>query len=349
MRQVLAVLSVVALTLLLSSGCGENGNAKQPDGSAKSEKTFPVKVMTLAPQTFKDFITVTGTVKARNHIRLMVEEGGTLKEVRVDKGRRARAGDTLSALENKVLEASFRQADAVLQQAQLDAHSKEVLYSKKAISENEYLSSRYALDAARAARELAKARYDKLFIIAPISGLVNERYYDMGAYAQPMTPIFELIDNEVLKIRAGVAERFLNDIHLGTPVEITFDALPGLVTEGEVSYISRSINPQDRTFDIEVTVTNREGRLAPEMIANVKVLRQIFRERIVVPLDALIESEDGWHVMISNDSHARRVPVSKLAVYQTQVLVDGLNPGQKLIVVGQQELSDGDSLQIIPD
>lgn len=339
----LAVLMILAPLLLMQ--CGADGNAEA--SAAKIEKSVPVKTLTLQAQSFEDYLQVTGTVNARNHVNIIVEEGGILKKVLIDKGRRARTGDTLAVLENKVLEAAYHQARAARQQAELDHRSRKVLFEKRAISENEYLNAKYVLDAADAAYEMASVRYRKLFITAPLNGLVNNRYYDLGAYANPMTPIFEFIDNDYMKIRAGIAERFLGDVNVGTPVEITFDAYPELKINAPVSFISRSVNPQNRTVEVEIQVPNQGGRLAPNMIANVRVLRQSYRDRVVIPLDALIQSEEGWYVFVANSEHAKKIFVTKEAVYENQVLVSNLEPGQQLVVAGHHQLSDGDSVQIV--
>lgn len=343
----LLVISLLVVLGMLVMRCTEESNAEEAANT--TEKIMPVQTLRLKPQSFSSYLQITGTVKARNHINMVAEEGGTLKRIVIDKGHHAAAGDTLAILENRVLEAGYHQAQAALQQAQLDFRSKEVLYRKKAISENEYLSSKYAMNAANSAFELATARYSKLFIIAPMNGLVNNRFYDLGAYVTPMTPIFEFIDNNYLKVTAGVAERFISDIHLGTPVEVRFDAYPNLVINSQISFISRSIDPRNRTFEIEVVFPNRENKLAPQMIANLKILREKMENRVVVPLDALIESEQGWYVYIVEDNHAKKTPVQQKAIYDNKVLVDGLQAGQELVVVGQQDLSDGDLLKIVPD
>ena len=338
------IITLAVLVSLLSWQCSSEGNAGTT--VERAERTVPVKTAALQLQSFANYLDITGTVKARNHVEIMVEEGGTLTKVIVDKGKRAAQNQALAILENKVLEASFRQAQAALDQAQLDFDSKKVLFEKRAISENEFKNAQYSLDAARAAFELARARFDKLTIRAPMSGLVNNRYYDIGAYANPMSPIFEFIDNEVMKVRAGVAERFLSYLRKGTPVELRFDAYPDLKIDAQISFISQSVDPQNRTFEVEIEIPNKGRRLAPNMVANIRILQESFEDRVVVPLDALVESEKGWHVFIEENSRARQVAVNKVAVYRDQVMVDGLSRGQQLVVVGQQELSDGDSLLI---
>ena len=339
----------VSLAILLSGlllwNCSE-GTAEEP-ASTQARTTVPVKTTLLKLDSFSDYIEVTGTVHARNHVNIVVEEAGTLRRILRDKGRSAGRGDTLAILEDKVLEATYRQARANLNQAKLTFESNKVLYAQKAISENEFRNSEYAIEGARAAYDLARARYGKLFITAPIGGLVNNRYYDLGAYATPGTQIFELLDKSYVKIRAGVAERYLGDIRVGTPVNITFDAFRDLNIDGRVTFRSGSIDPANRTFEIEVEIPNPDGKLAPQMIANVKVLRESYPQSISVPLDALVESENGWSVFVNRGGVARKVNVRQVAVYKNNVLVDGVGQNEELVVVGQQELSDGDSLQVV--
>jgi RND family efflux transporter MFP subunit len=252
----------------------------------------------------------------------------------------------LARLENQALNAALAQAVAALRQAELDASSRKVLFEKKAIPENEYLASGFALDAARAASDLARTRADKLTIRAPIGGLVNARFVDLGAYVTPMSPVFELIDLERVRIVAGVAERHMSSVEVGTPARVTFDAYPSLAVDARVSYVSRKIDPANRTFDVEIEIANPGRKLAPDMVANVRIRSESLANRIVVPIDSLVESEDGWHVFIEEGSRARKVKVQKLAVYQDSVLVDGLESGQRLITTGQQSLTDGDAVAV---
>lgn len=338
------LIAIIALTGLLFTQCGGDGQADQAD--PVTPKT-PVQTMILKPRPFNVYIELTGTLEARNHIQLIVEEGGTLNKILKDKGHFVRKGDTLAILENKILEASYNEAKASLQQATLDYNSKEVLFNKRAISENEYLSSKYGLQRAQAAYQLAKARYTKLFITAPLSGYVNDRFYDLGAYAMPMSPIFDFIDNAYMKINAGIAERFIKDIRIGTPVEISFDALPGTAIQTKVTFVNRSIDPQSRTFKIEIEIPNPKRKLVPQMIANLKILRRSFTDQIVIPLDAVIESELGQYVFVVSENKVKKMNIQYRAVYEDSVLVDGLQPGEELVVFGQQELTDGDEILVV--
>lgn len=345
MKKQLLVLLIFSIGII-NWQCSRDGAAEQPE---VDKNITPVRIMTLSPRPFSEYLEVTGTVEARNHIQIVVEEGGIVHRIKRDKGSLVKKGDTLIVLENRMIEAGYKESNAALHQAELDYKSMKVMYEKRAISENEYLAAKYGLDRARAAFDLAKARYDKLFLKAPLTGYVNNRFYDIGSYAMPMTPILDFMDNAVMKISAGVAERFLNDIHIGTPVEISFDAYPDLKLKSEVSFINRSIDPLSRTFQIEIEIPNPGRKLAPQMIANLKLLRRSYQDRIVIPMDAVIESEQGRFVFVAENDQARKVPIQMLVIYEDSVLVNGLEPGKVLIVMGQQELTDGDSLLIVRD
>ncbi len=334
------------LLLLAVWSCSQSGSAEKVE---VNEKAVPVRTLLLKPHTFEEYLQITGTVKARNQVDLLAEEGGVLKQVLRDKGSIVREGDTLAVLDNPVLVASFQEAEAALHQAELTFRSSQVMYGKKAISENDYLSSKYALERARARYALMKARYEKLFLKAPFNGFVNARYVDIGAYVRPMQPVFQVIDNARVKIRAGVAERFMSDIGVGTPVQVSFDALPGVVLEGNISFVSRAMDPVTRTFTVEVEMPNPGRKLAPEMIANLKILRRKYRDHLVVPLDAVVENEQGSFVYVVNGNRAHRVPVKLLSIYADSAVVEGLQPNTELIVVGQQEVSDGDPVSVITD
>jgi membrane fusion protein, multidrug efflux system len=337
---------IMAITVLSLTAihCSKDSSAEQINETSKGQ---PVKVVQLQPKEFQQYLQLTGTLKAKSQVDIIVEEGGILKTIRRDKGNYVRKNDTLAVLDNPMIKAGYQEAKAALSQARLDFDGKTILYNKKAISENEYLSAKYGLERAKALYDLARARYMKLFIVSPIDGYINNRFYDVGAYAMLMTPIYNLVDNSTLKVKAGVAERFMADISVGTPVIIGFDAFPEMNIETSVTFISKSIQPDNRTFEIEINLPSPSSQLAPEMIANLRLLRRSYTDRIVVPIDAMIESEIGRHVFIAQDNKAVQKDIKILAVQEDSALVEGLNLNQNLIVVGQRELSAGDLIDIV--
>ncbi|KAA3596066.1 MAG: efflux RND transporter periplasmic adaptor subunit [Calditrichaeota bacterium] len=327
--------------------CAENQAQEIPKTEEKVEKQIPVKIEKLKGENFNDYLEVTGVLKAKNEIKIIAEEGGTLVKIRFDKGRSVSKGDTIAVLENKMIEAGYKDAKAALEQAKLQTKSSEVLFKEKAISDIEAKISKLNLERAEAAYSLAKSRFEKLSLVAPYGGFVNDRFYDLGSYVTPMTSVFDFTDNSEMKVSAGVAERFLGDIKVGTPIEIHLDAFPTMKIESKISFVSKSIKTQDRTFQIECKIQNPERVLASQMIADLKLLRKSYQNEIVVPLDALIESETGKFVFLDEANRAKKSVVEILAVYKDNALVKGLEENQNLIVLGHRNLTEGDLLKVV--
>ena len=325
--------------------CSDKSNAEP---SEKNTGT-PVKVQTIKTENFSEYLNLTGTVKARNQIKIISEESGIVNKIIRNKGQYIKKGQALAVLENNILKAAYDEAKASLEQAKLDYKSSEVLYEKKALSDNQFMSSKLALDRAQAAFDMAKTRYEKLTITAPIKGFVNARYFDMGAYISHGTQMFEIVDSERLKVTTGVAERFRRFIQVGSKAVLTFDAFPDLEIESKITFVSKSINPLNRTFAIETEFDNPQGKLSPEMISNIRLLKRSVDQGIVLPIDALIDSEDGRYVFVEENSVAIKKNLDILAVQGDKVLVNGVDQGAQLVILGHRELSDGDTLNIIND
>ncbi len=341
---IIPIITLFILSLIVMSQCTDKKSmAETVQPKVKGQL---VQVMDVANSSYTEYIETTGAVEAANNIQVVAEESGLFKRLLKDKGSRVQKGDTLAILENKMIEAAFKEASAMLKQAQLDFNSNQVLYGKKAISENDFLRSQYALESAKARYQLAKTRFDKLFIVTPISGIVDARYFDTGAYIMPMSPVFKVLNLNKVKIKAGIAERFFKDISRQRRVEITFDALPQVTLTHNIDFKSNFIDPLNRTFQIEIDLPNANGLLVPNMVANLKIERLVVSDQIVIPLDAIVSNEKGNFVFVVNGEKAQQVAVDILSINGNQALVKGLELGQQLIVKGQENLADGSLIEI---
>ncbi len=326
------------LSLLLLS-C----NSPQQD-AIKDGQDEQLQTITVQEKSFVDYLHLDGRIQAKSRINILAEEGGVLGEIIKDKGSFAETGDTLAILGNPVLKASFEQAAATLKLAELDFKSKENLYKKKAIQENEFLLAQYRLDQARAQYNITRARYHKLFISAPFKGYVNDRFYDMGAFVAQMTPLFDYMDNHVVIIAFKINENYIDDIKKGTPARVTFDAINQLVLETKVSLVYKAIDPNTRTFRAEIWIENPDHKLAPDMSANIRLLRGKFDNQIIVPKNAIHSSEYKSFAFLDSAGVVRKIPVEIVATFNDSLAVEGLNAGDKLVISGENEISIGDSV-----
>jgi multidrug efflux pump subunit AcrA (membrane-fusion protein) len=125
--------------------------------------------------------------------------------------------------------------------------------------------------------------------------------------------------------------------------------------QGRVTSISPSADERNRVFTVEVTVSNHKGSLKPGMIASISLTGIPKPPVPSVPLSAIISNPTTpghYAVLIAREQAGKWVAqVREVTLGETResyVAVDGVNPGEKVVVVGAAQLKDGDPIQVIP-
>jgi RND family efflux transporter MFP subunit len=339
-------LTVLSLLLaILNWSCGEEGHSEGTNGVA--EKVTDVKAITVAPRTFTDYIEVTGTVIADITSVVSAEESGVIENFLKEKGDRVKQDEVIVKLNSRVLKASYDEARAAHLLSEATYKRQANLYKDNVISEQKYLETKYANDRNLAYYENLKARLEKSEIESPIPGYIDEQYAEVGEFVQPGVRLFRVVKTDVVKVSAGVPERFMPHVNIGSLATITFDVFPGETFEGKVTFLGPSINKNSRTFPIEIDLGNREGKLKPEMFANVRIRRSQLENVVVIPRDAIIESENGKFAFVANGGVAHKRAVKIGASYENEVWIeDGVKPGDQLIVIGHRDLVDGERIAL---
>jgi Cu(I)/Ag(I) efflux system membrane fusion protein len=118
-------------------------------------------------------------------------------------------------------------------------------------------------------------RPDHITIYAPIGGIVINKHVTEGTYVQTGTMIYTIADLSQLWVQLDAYESDMMWIRYGQEVEFTTEAYPGEVFKGRISFISPTVNPKTRTIKVRLNVSNREGKLKPNMF-----VRAIVRSKI---------------------------------------------------------------------
>ena len=142
-------------------------------------------------------------------------------------------------------------------------------------------------------------------------------------------------------------ERDVAMVSIGDTVFVDLDAYSGRTFEGKVFRIATSAESATRTFATEVELDNADGLLRPGMIARAKFIRKTYENAITVPLFSVLTRNDGRIVFVEEDGVARMHPV-EIGFFQGDEvhIVDGLSEGDRLIVLGQRDLRDGDRVAV---
>ena len=352
----LKVLAVASSILSLALwGCGdapEAQGADQTNGQGYS-RVLNVEVTTVETTPFTEVIRVTGTVQADQDVVVSAEEGGVVEEILVEKGSWVQAGQPMFRLDDEILSAQVDQARAAANLARETWERRKRLYEEDQVgSELIYLEAKYSAEQAAANLKLLEARLARTVIRAPIDGILDTRQIEVGTMVGTGTPVARIVDTNPVKITGGVPERYATDVRPGADATVSFNVLPDELFTGRIAYVGATVNPGNRTFPVEFRLPNPGGFIKPEMVANVSVVRRILDETIVIPQEALVRVEDGYVAFVVESEEGVEVvksrPVEVGPAQQNQVVIrSGLEPGERLVVVGQQTVAAGDRVRIV--
>lgn len=178
-------------------------------------------------------------------------------------------------------------------------------------------------------------------LTSPISGIVVERDGTVGATVGSDANLFKIIDLSRVWIDANVFEKDLGRIRVGQPVKVTVPAYPDSPYTGRVTLISSLVDPETRTVQVRTEVPNRDGRLKPDMFANVEIVTAVHRTAISVPLSAVLEDGGRSVVFVADGEKYKKREVTLGIKSEDRVeIVSGLNEGDKVVVKGNYLLME---------
>ena len=347
----------VLMVSMIVAACngGEASEASRADSvaAAGATRAVNVDVIELTPQPFTDVLQVTATVRASRDVILSAEESGQISAVLVDKGAQVKAGQPLLRINDALLRTQVQQAEAIAGLARETYERRKRLWEQDKVgSELAYLQSRYEAQQAAANLATLRERLARTIVRAPIDGTLEDRRVEVGTMVAPGSPVLRIVDVTPVKVQGGVPERFAQLVTPGREVDVTIGSVGTEPVRGRISFVGSTVDEQSRTFPIEVEVANPSGRIKPEMVAGIRLPLRRIEDAIVVPQQALVRSEGGYlaYVVVERGgvqvAEQRSVTLGATGGNRAVVLA-GLAAGEKLIVLGQQKVADGDPVAVI--
>ncbi|MDJ1180765.1 efflux RND transporter periplasmic adaptor subunit [Roseofilum sp. BLCC_M91] len=280
--------------------------------------------------------------------------------------------------EIRQLQTQIEIARLELTQAQADAQRLETLYQEGAISKQDAELARTAAERAKQALRAAEAQVmtqNKVVAAAeervsvqqaivsqaqeresytevevPISGTILDRWMEAGTVVRPGDELLRIGDFSQVKVKVEVSELDLYQIYVGQYVSVTLDAFPGEEFPGEVTRISPAADPVARLIPVEVTISNRSGRLGSGLLARAN-FEVGDRQTIRVPQQAIVnrDGEDATLFLINEENGntvtSRRVILGTTRDGEVEI-ISGLEPGERYVLRSSRPLEDGDRVEL---
>jgi len=295
LRRTLIIGSMLALTGL--TGCIEKQESTPATASASlpAEITDVQAVATAAGETHANGVTkearpaalaVTGEFVSPEVSNVAIRNPGRVERVVVEQGERVRAGQPMLYQETAYLEldvdrahAEVARAEAAFGEAKRELERKEMLRTKESVppavldrAMAGFEQASAALDSAKAMLATAEQRLTDAVLRAPFDGVVMEKRTAAGErLSERMDIAFVLARTSPLKLRFDVPERLLAAVKEGQVVRASTDPYPDEMFEGRIDLIGQTIDPSTRSFFVEATFPNEDGRLKPGLFARVEL------------------------------------------------------------------------------
>jgi len=350
MRRTLTSVAVSAAVVLIGVFVmlgAMRSSQEAPEPAVADAKLTNVRVQVLAPTVLEDTLSLTGSIVAWEEVMLSAEISGSIESQSVEDGDRVEAGQTLIQIDTESLKARHEQAQAQLKLAEQE------LGRVGSLSRNG-VSSPQELDRVQANRDVAASdlkvseiALTKSIVQSPIPGIADTTFHEVGEFVDVGAPLVRVVQVDRVKAVVGIPEKELPLFHVGDAVDVIVDALPAQAFTGVVYRIATTAEASTRTFATEIEVANPEVVLRPGMIARVKLVRARYPEAIAIPIYTVISLEDRRIVFVEVDGKAVARPI-EVGFYQNNMVhvTGGLQAGDRLIVVGQRDLRDGQAVRV---
>src|SRR5690554_5484687 len=292
-------------------------------------------------------VAAVGSLSSENSVMLRPEVTGRIATINFQEGGPVTQGQTLIELDSSVNRAHLQQAQAALALAQSQHRRAQQLTERGFISAQARDESASELKVQQAAVALAKAQLEKTIITAPFDGLAGLRHVSVGDYVSPGSDLVLLESIDPLNVDFRIPEQFLGVVHVGTRINLRFDALADVLREGVVGAISPLVDVGGRSILLRAKVPNSDASLRPGMFARVQ-LQFDDKQALMVPEAAIVPGGEMNYVYRVDGEHVVRVGVMLGLRQEGKVeIVHGLEEGDSVLISGLQKVSDGTRVHLI--
>ncbi len=317
----------------------------------KSTVIPPVKVDVIAAAG--DSLSTTqlysGTIESGDGADMSFTVAGTLKAIYVEPGQKVSKGQLLAEIDAATLQNMAQTAEATLAQAQ-DAYTRlKKLHDANALPDIQWVEVQSKLHQAENAAAIARRAVGDARIYSPVSGIVAEKFADVGQTVAPAVPVVKIVSIDDVKVSISVPETEIAIMRPGTRAVVSSDALSSGSLDALLTEQGVVANPLSRTYVVKFKVSNRSGELRPGMLCNVELAAPATSQSspiILPPRCVLLSADSRQFVWLAKKGRAeqRFVETGKLLPEGVEIS-SGIQPGDTVIVAGMQKVCNGTNIQ----
>lgn len=327
------------------------GEIETLDPNQKEKIRRTVTTINIGRTDFKHFVEIQGRVEADDLVDVTSEVPGRILSLTVKEGQFVRKDQLIAKLDLEQINKQIAELEKSLELANTVFERRSRLWAQNIGSEIQYLEAKNSKERLEKSLETIKFQLSKEEVYAPISGLVEKVVLQSGELASVGMPIVQILNTNELKVVADVPETYLRAISKGDLVTIRFPVLDS-EQKVRVSLLAPTIDPANRTFEVEVNISNSGGVLKPNLLAVMLINDYQEKDVISIPLELVQQEVSGKDYVLvrgsnSNGDFAKKVYVKTGKSYQGEIIISqGLEGDEELILEGARGLAENELIEV---
>ena len=319
-------------------------------------KKLPLVTTITAKDTlFNHYLELQGNVETKQNIVLYPEMSGILTRVYVKEGQKVTRGQLLARIDDGGLSQQLSQIEVQAQLAKTTFDRQKRLWEQKIGSEIQYLEAKTNYEAQQNAVNQIKRQLAKTTINAPFSGVIDDVITEQGSVVSAgQNQVIRIVNLNDMYIETEVPERYIATITKGKNVEVFFPVL-GKTIETKVRQVGNYINPNNRSFMVEVGIPSNGGTVKPNLTAKVKINDYTNEKAILIPQSIISENAEGdQYTYVTSGKDAQNIAQAKRVIVKTGKtqgnlieITEGLTNGDAIISEGARSVKDGQKVKIL--
>ncbi len=307
-----------------------------------------VSVITVKDTLFNHYLDIQGSVDTKENIIIQPEFSGTLTSLTVKSGQKVAKGQILGRIDDAGMSQQLAQIQTQYELAKTTFERQKNLWDQKIGSEIQYLQAQTQMTSLQKSIGQMKAQLSKTIIRAPFSGTIDELFVEKGQVVAPGPQgLMRIVNLGNMFVSTSVPETYIGKLKIGTEVDVYLTSL-GKTYKGKVRQIGNFINPNNRSFGIEVSIPNPENLLRPNQVAKLKIIDYANKDATVVPTNVIQEDGKGNQYLYVVEGSNGKTGVAKKTIVtvgkssdNVTEIITGLSEEDVIVSEGVNAISDG--------
>lgn len=343
-KNILIILAIVLLTGLTVYKLVSNKKKIEAGKVMVDRSHIPVSVNVekVKMMEISTVINRPAVIQANEHANIAPQMPGKIESLTIELGSKVTKGQVIGKIDTKTYDIQLQNLELAAKKYATDFKRSKELYEGNALSESQYLDSKYGMEAKELEAAHLREQIEQSYIKSPLTGVITNKLQVAGEFIGAGTPVAIVQEVNILKVQVFVNESEVRFIHEGDIAQIKSNLFPEKEFSGKVSYVAPSAD-QNFNYQVEIKINPAEN---PELRAggyiNVLFNTQTKGEMVLqIPKRALAEGVKDPYVFVKKGDRAEKriVRVGRENGEWIEI-VDGLKEGEEVVTDGQINIVD---------